>query len=218
MQIRNNIKEYEPLFKEISRFVQQETEGSEELNIIKPEYDGVVADPCHHDVVYKDEHIKILSVSVPPGVTEKFHTHELPAIMYVDKPCDIIVENKDEHKKMIILDDKQRFMFIPQESLHAVTNTEEKRTYYAFRFEINKLNFKQSPERIKVYIESKKKDFDSLRECLLSMQLRSDHLWRNIKKGVGIAVGLTAVGMFFYKHSDKQILMNVPAINHNPLP
>lgn len=216
MQIRKNIKDYEPLFKQISRFIQQETEGSEELSITKPEYDGVTADPCHHTVIYKDEYIKILSVSVPPGVTEKFHTHELPAIMYVDKPCDIIVENKKEHKQIIVSDDKQRFMFIPQETLHAVTNTEEKRTYYAFRFEINKSKFKLSPERIKVFIESKKKDFDSLRECLLSMKLRSDYLWRNIKKGAGIVVGLAVVGTFFYRHANKHVLENVSALNHKP--
>ncbi len=50
-----------------------------------PALDGVLAAPENHKVLYEDEAIRVISVSIAPGAVEKPHHHCLPAIFVVDR-------------------------------------------------------------------------------------------------------------------------------------
>ena len=47
--------------------------------------DGVLAAPENHTVVYEDEAIRVISVTIAPGAVEKPHHHRLPAIFVIDR-------------------------------------------------------------------------------------------------------------------------------------
>jgi hypothetical protein len=47
--------------------------------------DAMVAAPENHTVLYEDELIRVLSVSIAPGATEKPHHHRFPAVFVVDR-------------------------------------------------------------------------------------------------------------------------------------
>jgi hypothetical protein len=50
-----------------------------------PALDGVIASPENHRVLYEDDAIRVISVMVAPGETEKPHHHRLPAIFVIDR-------------------------------------------------------------------------------------------------------------------------------------
>jgi hypothetical protein len=50
-----------------------------------PALDGVLAAPENHTVLYEDEAIRVISVSIAPGAVEKPHHHCLPAVFVVDR-------------------------------------------------------------------------------------------------------------------------------------
>lgn len=50
-----------------------------------PALDGVLAAPENHKVLYEDEAIRVISVSIAPGAIEKPHHHRLPAVFVVDR-------------------------------------------------------------------------------------------------------------------------------------
>jgi len=50
-----------------------------------PALDGVLAAPGNHAVLYEDDTIRVLSVSIAPGETEKAHHHRLPSVFVVDR-------------------------------------------------------------------------------------------------------------------------------------
>ena len=51
-----------------------------------PALDGVVAAPESHAVIYEDDFIRIVSVTVPPGMVQQAHHHRHPSVFVVDRP------------------------------------------------------------------------------------------------------------------------------------
>ncbi len=47
--------------------------------------DAVTAAPRHHQVLWEDGRIRVLSVSVAPGETEPVHHHRWPSIFVIDR-------------------------------------------------------------------------------------------------------------------------------------
>ena len=50
-----------------------------------PDQDAMVAAPDNHDVLYEDEHIRVLSVTLRPGTPEPLHHHRYPSIFVIDR-------------------------------------------------------------------------------------------------------------------------------------
>ena len=44
--------------------------------------DAVTAAPYSHHVMYEDEHVRVLEISLPPGAREPVHVHALPSVIY----------------------------------------------------------------------------------------------------------------------------------------
>lgn len=45
--------------------------------------DAVVAAPGNHKVLFENEHVRVLDVTVAPGEREPLHAHCLPSVLYV---------------------------------------------------------------------------------------------------------------------------------------
>ncbi|WP_051328613.1 hypothetical protein [Geminicoccus roseus] len=50
-----------------------------------PELDAVAAAPRHHQVLYEDELIRVVSVSIEPGMQEPLHHHRWPSVFVIDR-------------------------------------------------------------------------------------------------------------------------------------
>ena len=50
-----------------------------------PQLDALLAAPAHHTVLYEDDLIRVVSVSVAPGVTEPAHHHRWPSVFVIDR-------------------------------------------------------------------------------------------------------------------------------------
>ena len=50
-----------------------------------PALDGVLAAPENHTVLYEDDLIRVISVRVAPGATEKPHHHRVPSVFVIDR-------------------------------------------------------------------------------------------------------------------------------------
>jgi len=48
--------------------------------------DAVIAAPNNHKVLFEDDHVRILEVTVQPGETEKMHHHPLRSVFVHDSP------------------------------------------------------------------------------------------------------------------------------------
>jgi hypothetical protein len=48
--------------------------------------DAVVAAPASHRIIFENDRVRVLSVTIPPGKTEPVHTHKWPSVMRVDVP------------------------------------------------------------------------------------------------------------------------------------
>jgi predicted metal-dependent enzyme (double-stranded beta helix superfamily) len=48
-----------------------------------PELDALVAAPNSHRLLLDHARVRVLEVTVPPGVTEPMHTHRFPSVMVV---------------------------------------------------------------------------------------------------------------------------------------
>jgi hypothetical protein len=59
--------------------------GYDEPGTWKPELDAVIVAPENHIVLHEDDFIRVLSVRLPAGETEKPHHHRFPSIMIIDR-------------------------------------------------------------------------------------------------------------------------------------
>jgi hypothetical protein len=50
-----------------------------------PALDAVAAAPDTHQVLYEDDVIRVLSVSLPPGMREPVHHHRWPSVFVIDR-------------------------------------------------------------------------------------------------------------------------------------
>jgi hypothetical protein len=50
-----------------------------------PQLDAVTAAPQHHQVLYEDEMIRVVSVSIAPGVREPVRHHRWPSVFVIDR-------------------------------------------------------------------------------------------------------------------------------------
>lgn len=49
-----------------------------------PSLDSLAAAPANHRLLYEDESIRVLSVSIAPGQTEPRHHHRWPSVFVID--------------------------------------------------------------------------------------------------------------------------------------
>jgi len=57
--------------------------------------DGPVAAPGNHQVIFENENIRIMSVTVLPGTKEPYHAHMRCSVLVFDSPAKVTDTNKD---------------------------------------------------------------------------------------------------------------------------
>ena len=61
------------------------TQDIDDPNSWDPALDSVVAAPENHQVIYEDDVIRVVSVSLPAGTREKPHHHRWPSVFIIDR-------------------------------------------------------------------------------------------------------------------------------------
>lgn len=103
------------------------------------QYDGVIAAPNSHHVIFEDDSRRELVVLLPPGAREPFHLHAKRSEMRVFRSALLRYyyadgRSEDIPKKAVTPDNPLVEQLEP-EPLHSVENLSETDTYYALRIE-----------------------------------------------------------------------------------
>ena len=106
-----------------------------------PALDAVVVAPENHTVLYEDDLIRVISVSLAPGETEKPHHHRFPSVFVIDRMVKLRDFNGLTHKEIPLPLSKDAELpitvkFLPQ-PLHYVENLDT-RPFHATRIEFKK--------------------------------------------------------------------------------
>jgi len=94
--------------------------------------DGVKAAPETHKVIFENEHVRVLEVTIPPHSKEPVHTHCLPSTLYFQQIGDIIVRDPDGKlifdSRQMKENEKQKAPFVlwnPGEGPHSDENPDD---------------------------------------------------------------------------------------------
>jgi len=60
-----------------------------------PELDALTAAPAYHDLLFENEHVRVLEAHVGPGQTVPFHTHCWPGVLYILGVSDFVRRDPD---------------------------------------------------------------------------------------------------------------------------
>jgi predicted metal-dependent enzyme (double-stranded beta helix superfamily) len=87
--------------------------------------DALVAAPDNHQLLYEDDVIRVLSVTLQPGVPEPLHHHRFPSIFVIDRL--VALRDFDEHGREQKLPIPEQFdlplvLQMPPQPLHSVLN------------------------------------------------------------------------------------------------
>ena len=107
-------------------------------------YDAIAAAPDHHRVVFENEKVRVLEVTIKPGEKEPFHVHPMPSVMTVITGAKLrITEATLNDGKLVtgktIEVGKDNFqpppLWMPPQGLRSVENIGSV-TYHAYQIEL----------------------------------------------------------------------------------
>ena len=61
----------------------------------KPELEATSAAPDNHKILFENEEVRVLEVTVLPGKSEQLHVHRYPSVIYVDSSPHLIEHLQD---------------------------------------------------------------------------------------------------------------------------
>ena len=115
-----------------------------------PALDGPVAAPDNHEVIFENDNIRIMSVSVQPGESEPYHLHMKCAVLVFDQPVkvtDRVGDGEIEEEGVLWgniswlgegVPEQIPFVWVqPPEAAHSVTN-EDTKPLHLTRIEMKK--------------------------------------------------------------------------------
>lgn len=106
--------------------------------------EAVVAAPQNHEVLYEDNDLRLLSVSVAPGEVEPFHHHTMPSILIIDASTTAVDHLPDgsQHELPKFPPDAQKPVVIVRgpEPAHSFENTDTE-PFHLYRLEFKNLEF-----------------------------------------------------------------------------
>jgi hypothetical protein len=101
--------------------------------------DAPLAAPASHRVVLENERVRVLEVTIEPGVREPEHTHQAASVMIVDEPAQIRYYAAGalqfESSARTGSPPGVRVRWMEPEGPHAVQNIDQHR-YHAVRIEL----------------------------------------------------------------------------------
>lgn len=94
--------------------------------------DAVKAAPETHEVIFENEHVRVLKVTIAPHSKEPIHTHCWPSTLYIQQIGDIIVRDANGKTLFDSRESKAQkkqsapfVMWIPAEPPHADENPDD---------------------------------------------------------------------------------------------
>jgi hypothetical protein len=115
--------------------------GSSDPTGWDPALDAVAAAPENHQVLYEDDVVRVLSVSVPAGVRERPHHHRWPSVFVVDRLARVRDHDGVTGNEIPLpLPDKLEFpvtLKFPPQPLHFVENIDDQ-PFHATRVEFKR--------------------------------------------------------------------------------
>lgn len=110
--------------------------------------DAVTAAPDSHEVLYEDENVRLLSVTIDPGEAEPMHHHRSPSVIMVDSTAHSIYSLPDGTSRETQRpgDDAPvpRVITFGPEPLHSVENIDSI-PFHLYRLEFKNLEFRNQP-------------------------------------------------------------------------
>ena len=64
------------------------------------ELDGVIAAPDHHKVIFENDAVRVLEVTIRAGDRTPLHTHLTPTLLYVKSGSHFV--RRDEHGQILV--------------------------------------------------------------------------------------------------------------------
>ncbi len=103
-----------------------------------PETDALVAAPQHHKLLFENDEVKVLEVSIPPGVREPLHAHRYPSVLYYVSAAHLM-----EYSPGAMPADRGHkadgdVIFLPIGPPHQMENLESSKPLKAIRVELKK--------------------------------------------------------------------------------
>ncbi len=103
----------------------------------------MIAAPASHTVILENSRVRVLQVTIPPGVTEPAHTHAWPSVMRVEAPQPLTYITYSEHDGKLVeakrvelpMGSLGKTEWMGSEGLHAVRNRGTS-DYRAIRIEL----------------------------------------------------------------------------------
>jgi predicted metal-dependent enzyme (double-stranded beta helix superfamily) len=103
-----------------------------------PENDALIAAPQNHKLLFENDEVRVLEVTVPPGVREPLHTHRYPSVLYYISAAHM----KEYSPGMAPVDHPRKedgaVVFLPIGPPHQMENLETNKTLRAIRVELKK--------------------------------------------------------------------------------
>ena len=102
------------------------------------ENDALVAAPKNHKLLFENDEVRVLEVTVPPGVREPLHAHRYPSVLYY-----ISAAHLEEYSPGVAAVDHPRkpdggVIFLPVGPPHQMENLETDKPLQAIRVELKK--------------------------------------------------------------------------------
>ena len=103
-----------------------------------PDSDALVAAPQNHKLLFENDEVRVLEVTVQPGVREPLHAHRYPSVLYYVSAAHM----KEYSPGMAPVDHPRRedgaVVFLPIGPSHQMENVETDKTLKAIRVELKK--------------------------------------------------------------------------------
>ena len=105
------------------------------------ELDAVIAAPENHKILLENDSVRVLEVTIAPGMVEPLHSHRWPSVLYIQEAGDFIDNDADGHT---IFDTRELdapltyplTMWKDPEAPHSVVNLSDDITIRLIRVEI----------------------------------------------------------------------------------
>jgi len=103
----------------------------------RPELEAVTAAPQNHKVLFENDEVRVLEVTIAPHTQEPLHVHRWPAVIYIDKSAHLI-----EHLQDGKVEDRGNrpdgtLRWLPIDQGHFLENVDSK-PLHAIRVELKK--------------------------------------------------------------------------------
>lgn len=105
-----------------------------------PKLEATRSGTRNHKVIFENDDIRVLSVTVRPGETEKLHHHQWPSVLVIDSLTRLADFDKDGKEQKLPLPDKIDLPLVikmPPQAAHSVRNLDDK-TFHLTRIEFKK--------------------------------------------------------------------------------